>query len=174
MDLENMKPNVIVICGPTALGKTAVAIELAAVFNGEIVGADSMQIYRYMDIGTAKPSSSEQFRVTHHMIDIVDPDQHFNAQKYAQMAREKIMELASQDSVPFVVGGTGLYIKALVHGLFKAGPANHDVRRRLQEKQKSTVSNFFTNGWVAGILTLLKEYIPLILTGLLEPLKYAK
>ncbi len=134
MDLENMKPNVIVICGPTALGKTAVAIELAAVFNGEIVGADSMQIYRYMDIGTAKPSSSEQFRVTHHMIDIVDPDQHFNAQKYAQMAREKIMELASQDSVPFVVGGTGLYIKALVHGLFKAGPANHDVRRRLQEK----------------------------------------
>ena len=100
-----MKPNVIVICGPTALGKTSVAIELAAVFNGEIISADSMQIYRYMDIGTAKPSVSEQSRVPHHMIDIVDPDQPFDAQKYAKMARERIMELVSQDSVPFVVGG---------------------------------------------------------------------
>jgi len=137
MDFEHMKPNVIVICGPTASGKTSVAIELAAVFNGEIIGADSMQVYRYMDIGTAKPLASEQSRVPHHMIDIVDPDQPFDAQKYAKMAREKIMELVSQDSVPFVVGGTGLYIKALVHGLFKARSANRDVRRRLQEKAET-------------------------------------
>ena len=81
-----VKPNVIVICGPTALGKTSIAIDLARTFNGEIIGADSMQIYRHMNIGTAKPTPDEQSRVPHHMIDIVDPDEPFDARRFAIMA----------------------------------------------------------------------------------------
>ncbi|MBW2711489.1 MAG: tRNA (adenosine(37)-N6)-dimethylallyltransferase MiaA, partial [Deltaproteobacteria bacterium] len=77
MGAKIIKPKIIIICGPTALGKTAIAISLAETFNGEIVGADSMQVYKYMDIGTAKPTHDEQSRVTHHMIDIVVPDEHF-------------------------------------------------------------------------------------------------
>jgi tRNA dimethylallyltransferase len=137
-----MKPNVIVICGPTALGKTATAIELAEIFNGEIVGADSMQIYRDMNIGTAKPSPQELARVRHHLIDIADPDQHFDAKQYAQTAHTKIVELVSQAIVPFVVGGTGLYIKALVHGLFMAESANDDLRTRLKEEAQSHDTEF--------------------------------
>lgn len=137
-----MKPNVIVICGPTALGKTTTAIELAEIFNGEIVSADSMQIYRYMNIGTAKPSPQELARVRHHLIDIADPDQHFDAKQYAKTAHKKIMELVSRATVPFVVGGTGLYIKALVHGLFMAEPANDDIRTRLKKESQTHGTDF--------------------------------
>lgn len=129
-----VKSKVIVICGPTALGKTSVGIELATAFNGEIIGADSMQIYRYMDIGTAKPTPYEKSCAPHHLIDIVDPDEHFDAKKYSKMAHEKIMELHGQGIIPFVVGGTGLYIKALVQGLFKVRPADHEVRMRLKQE----------------------------------------
>ncbi|OEU74433.1 MAG: tRNA (adenosine(37)-N6)-dimethylallyltransferase MiaA [Desulfuromonadales bacterium C00003093] len=134
MNPDVVKPNVIVICGPTALGKTAVALELARVFNGEIIGADSMQIYRYMDIGTAKPTPYEQASIPHHMIDIVDPDESFSAMQYAKMAHEEIMKLHAQGITPFVVGGTGFYIKALVHGLFMARPVDTDIRMRLKEE----------------------------------------
>jgi tRNA dimethylallyltransferase len=129
-----VKPNVIVICGPTALGKTSIAIDLARTFNGEIVGADSMQIYRNMNIGTAKPTPYEQSRVPHHMIDIVDPDEPFDARRFAIMAHEKIMDLHARRVTPFVIGGTGLYIKALLHGLFEAMPADRDVRARLKQE----------------------------------------
>ncbi len=129
-----VQPNVIVICGPTALGKTSIAINLAKTFNGEIIGADSMQIYRHMNIGTAKPTPDEQSRVPHHMIDIVDPDEPFDARQFAIIAHEKIMNLHARSITPFVVGGTGLYIKALVHGLFEAKPADSDVRMRLKQE----------------------------------------
>jgi tRNA dimethylallyltransferase len=129
-----VKPNVIVICGPTALGKTSIAIDLARTFNGEIVGADSMQIYRHMNIGTAKPTPDEQSRVPHHMIDIVDPDEPFDARQFAIMAHEKIMDLHARGVSPFVIGGTGLYIKALLHGLFEAMPADPDVRTSLKQE----------------------------------------
>jgi len=142
MKFFNVKPNVIVICGPTALGKTAAAIELAKTVSCEVIGADSMQVYRYMNIGTAKPTAHEQSCVTHHMIDIVDPDEHFDARKYAEMAQEKILKLFPQGILPVVVGGTGLYIKALVHGLFEAGPADHVIRRRLKEEAKTHGSDF--------------------------------
>ncbi|MDH3566401.1 MAG: tRNA (adenosine(37)-N6)-dimethylallyltransferase MiaA, partial [Desulfobacteraceae bacterium] len=108
MGAKIFKPKIIIICGPTALGKTATAMGLAETFNGEIVGADSMQVYKYMDIGTAKPTRDEQSRVTHHMIDIVVPDEHFDTKAYARLAREKVMELNSQGITPFIVGGTGL------------------------------------------------------------------
>ena len=125
-------PKVIVICGPTALGKTSTAIYLAEHFHGEIIGADSMQIYRYMDIGTAKPTVDEQARIKHHMIDFIDPDEHFDARKYATLSREKVMELHGQKIIPFVVGGTGLYIKAFLHGLFETEGPDSDIRRRLK------------------------------------------
>jgi tRNA dimethylallyltransferase len=136
------KPNIIVICGPTGLGKTAVSIDLALAFHGEIIGADSMQIYRYMDIGTAKPTLNEQAQVHHHLIDIVDPDEPFDAAMFAKMAGERIMTLHAEGMVPFVVGGTGLYIKALVHGLSHAGPADTDVRKRLKEAELLHGSGF--------------------------------
>jgi len=118
------------------LGKTSVAINLAGAFNGEIIGADSMQIYRHMDIGTAKPTTDEQSRVAHHMIDLINPDEHFDARQFAEMANEKIIKLYASGVTPFVVGGTGLYIKALVHGLFKAGRADIRARERLQEQAR--------------------------------------
>ena len=134
MYFKGVTPKVIVICGPTALGKTSAAIHLAKHFGGEIIGADSMQVYRYMDIGTAKPTMDEQARVKHHLIDVIDPDEHFDARKYAALSREKVMDLHGQKIIPFVVGGTGLYIKALFHGLFKTEALDSDVRSCLKSE----------------------------------------
>jgi len=134
MSSETEKPKIIIICGPTGIGKTAVAVDLAQHFSGQIIGADSMQIYKYMDIGTAKPTAEEQNRVAHHMIDIAEPDETFDAARYAGLARAKIFALNQQNITPFVVGGTGLYIKALLYGLFNAAVSDPDVRRRLKEE----------------------------------------
>ncbi len=128
------KTKVVVICGPTGVGKTATAIELARRFNGEIISADSMQVYRRLDIGTAKPTAAERARVAHHMIDIVDPDEEFNARLFSQQGRGVIAELHRRERTPFVVGGTGLYIKALLHGLFAAGPVAPEIRSRLKKQ----------------------------------------
>ena len=128
------KPKIIVICGPTGIGKTAVGIALAAKLGGEIISADSMQIYRYMDIGTAKPTVEEQSRVRHHMIDIVDPDEDFDAVRFAQMAREKVTQMHQKGVLPVVVGGTGLYIKALLQGLFQSNPVDPEIRERLKQE----------------------------------------
>ena len=128
---------IIVICGPTGSGKTSFAINLARQFNGEIVGADSMQIYRRMDIGTAKPTPAERAVVPHHMIDIVDPDQDFDAAAYAKMATGIIRQTIARGCTVFVVGGTGFYIKALIHGLFEKGPSDPAVRRRLLQQAEA-------------------------------------
>jgi len=134
MNTVKLKPNVIVICGPTGVGKTSVGIELAKRFNGEIISSDSMQIYRYMDIGTAKSSGAEQAAVAHHMIDIINPDELFDAEMYSKAAREKLNHLHVQDITPFVVGGTGFYIKALEHGLFNPGLSDPDIKDRLRKE----------------------------------------
>lgn len=125
------KPKVVVICGPTGIGKTSVGILLSEKFAGEIISADSMQIYRYMDIGTAKPTTKEQNRIAHHMIDIVDPDEDFDAVQFTKMARGKVRQLHQSGVMPFVVGGTGLYIKALLQGLFHSNPVDPKIRERL-------------------------------------------
>ena len=130
-------PKIVVIVGPTGSGKTGFAIGLARRFYGEIVGADSMQIYRCMDIGTAKPTPAEQAAAPHHMIDIVDPDQDFDAATYAKMATDIIFQIISRGRTAFVVGGTGFYIKALIHGLFEEGPSDPAVRRRLRQQVES-------------------------------------
>jgi tRNA dimethylallyltransferase len=98
---RNSTNKIVVICGPTGSGKTAVAIDLARRFGGEIVGADSMQIYRYMDIGTAKPTPAEQAAAPHHMIDIVDPDEDFDAAAYAKMATEVIYGIIDRGGCPW-------------------------------------------------------------------------
>jgi tRNA dimethylallyltransferase len=128
----------IVICGPTGVGKTGFAIRLAQRIGGEIVGADSMQIYRGMDIGTAKPSASEQAAVPHHMVDIVNPDEDFDAAEYGRRAEKCVAALISGGVTPFVVGGTGLYIKALIYGLTGAAASDSQVHDRLEAELDRT------------------------------------
>jgi tRNA dimethylallyltransferase len=134
MGLKKIKPMAIIICGPTGIGKTSFAIQLAKLFKGEIVGADSMQIYRHMDIGTAKPTPAERSMIRHHMVDIVDPDEPFDAETYATQALSIVMALQKQEVLPFVVGGTGLYIKSLLYGLFDTRPADKEIRIRLKQE----------------------------------------
>ena len=134
MNSDQKKSKVIVVCGPTGVGKTSATIEIAKEFNGEIINADSMQIYRHMDIGTAKPTHKEQACVKHHMIDIVNPDEPFDAAKFAEMARKIIAQLYKQSITPFIVGGTGFYIKALLYGLFQTEPVDPDFRLRLKNE----------------------------------------
>ena len=114
---ENKKPKVIVIVGPTASGKTATSIKVAKELNGEIVSADSMQIYKDMNIGTAKPTKEEMDGIKHYMIDIVSPDEIFNVAKYKEMAEKAIEDILSENKIPIVVGGTGLYIDKLINGV---------------------------------------------------------
>ena len=101
-----------------------------------------MQIYRYMDIGTAKPTPEEQAAVTHYMVDIIDPDEPFDAKQYAMMAQDKIEQLHIKGVIPFIVGGTGLYIKALVQGLFNEGLSDANIREKLKQKADAKGSNF--------------------------------
>ena len=109
------KEKVIVICGPTASGKTALSIELAKKINGEIVSCDSMQIYKEMDIGTAKPTKEEMQGIKHYMIDIVSPDERYSVADYKKEAKKAIKEILSKGKVPIVVGGTGLYVDSLIY-----------------------------------------------------------
>ncbi len=112
----------VVIVGPTAVGKSALALELASVIDGEIVSADSRQVFRYLDIGTAKPTMDERARVPHHLLDVADPDEPFDVARYRRLALDAIAEITARSRPVVVCGGTGLYIRALLHGLF-AGPA---------------------------------------------------
>lgn len=113
---------IITICGPTGIGKTGFAIFLARSFNGEIIGADAMQIYKHMDIGTAKPDASERAQVPHHLVDFLDPTQDFDAGQYVKMADQVVDALGQKNRIPIVAGGTGLYIRALLYGLFRSQP----------------------------------------------------
>ncbi len=129
---------VVALVGPTAVGKTVLSLRLADLLKAEIVGADSMQVYRGMDIGTAKPSPEERAAVVHHLIDIVYPDEAFHAKRYQQEADRTVEELRRRGKVPLVVGGTGLYIKALFHGLFDDPPRheNESWRQRMEPYQR--------------------------------------
>ena len=128
------KPKIIVICGPTAIGKTSTAIRLAQEVGGEIISADSVQIYRYMDIGTAKPTEDEKKTMPHHLIDIVDPNEPFDAAMFAQRAHMIVLDLVKKNKVPIVAGGTGFYIKSLLYGLFEKEPVDQSVRDRLKKE----------------------------------------
>ncbi len=126
-----MKPAVIFIVGPTAVGKTRLALLLAQKIDAEIVSADSRQIYKYMDIGTAKPGREDLAQAPHHFIDILYPDEDYNAGRYAKDARKTIKEIVERGKTPLVVGGSGLYIKALIDGIFESPEVDPQVRRKV-------------------------------------------
>ena len=128
-----MKPPLLVIAGPTGVGKTAAAVALAARTPIEIVSADSRQGYRGMDVGTAKPTREARAAVPHHLIDVSDPDDRYHAARFAREARAAIDAIRSRGRLPVVVGGTGLYIRALVRGLDPAPPADPILRQELYE-----------------------------------------
>ena len=143
---NNMKPKVIIITGPTASGKTSLSIELAKKINGEIICADSMQVYKQMNIGTAKPTLDEMKGIKHYMLDVVNPDEDFNVAKYKELAEKCIDEILNKDKVPILVGGTGLYIESLIKNIkFSKTNIDNDYRNKLtklaQEKGNEYIYN---------------------------------
>lgn len=131
---KNERHKVLIIVGPTASGKTDLAVRLAEQLGGEIVNADSMQVYRGMDIGTAKPSPELRKRVPHHLIDIREPDMDFSASDFRQEAARAIADIAGRGKRPIIVGGTGLYIRALLRGLVDSPSGAGKVRGELEEE----------------------------------------
>ncbi|WP_039066691.1 tRNA (adenosine(37)-N6)-dimethylallyltransferase MiaA [Staphylococcus shinii] len=127
--MQNDKPFLIVLVGPTAVGKTEFSIELAKKVNGEIISGDSMQVYKQMDIGTAKITQDEMSGIPHHMIDILEPDENFSAYEFKNRAQRLIKEITARGHVPIIAGGTGLYIQSLIH--------NYDFEDETISEQKS-------------------------------------
>jgi len=134
------RPPLVIVTGPTAAGKTAIGIRLARRFDGEILNADSMQVYRYLDIGTAKPTLGERAEVPHHLIDIVAPDVQYNAGRYSHDARRAARDVQRRGRVVFLVGGTGLYIRVFLEGLLAGGGADPERRRALEEEHRAAVA----------------------------------
>jgi tRNA dimethylallyltransferase len=130
--LADAKLRVPVLVGPTAVGKTAVAVALADHLPIEIISADSRQVYRRLDIGTAKPTKKERARVPHHLLDVVDPGHRYSAGRFARDAARAIDEVRERGTLPIIVGGTGLYIRALAEGLFKEPPLDPTRRHALE------------------------------------------
>jgi tRNA dimethylallyltransferase len=126
--------SLIVICGATATGKSDLAVALAKEINAEIVNADSMQVYKGMDIGTAKPSKAEQAEVVHHLIDVLDPSQNYSAAQFASDAKELISAIKQRGNIPLIVGGTMLYWRAWVYGFSNLPAANPEVRAQLDRE----------------------------------------
>jgi len=124
-------PDIVIIAGPTASGKTAIGIELAQRLNGEVLSADARQIYRYMDIGTAKPTARERAAARHHLIDFIEPDGHYSAGQFAEDAGRVIGDLQGRGKLPIVVGGAGLYMRALIDGFSPMPEVPKHIRTRL-------------------------------------------
>ncbi|MBI2054513.1 MAG: tRNA (adenosine(37)-N6)-dimethylallyltransferase MiaA [Candidatus Sungbacteria bacterium] len=143
------KPKLIVILGPTASGKSALAVKLAKKFRGEVISADSRQIYKGLNIGTGKITKREMRGVPHHLLDIVSPRQNFSAAEYAKKAHALIREINKRNRIPMLVGGTGLYIDAVARGMvFPEVPPNHKLRKKLSKKG------------AAGLFKMLKRLDP--------------
>ncbi len=128
------RPPLIVICGPTAVGKTALALQLAGRYPIEVISADSRQVYRLMDIGTAKPTPEERVAVPHHLLGVVWPDEPFDAARYAELAATAIDGVLARGKIPVLVGGTGLYIRVLTEGLAEVPPADCALRAHLHQE----------------------------------------
>jgi tRNA dimethylallyltransferase len=135
-------PLLVVVLGPTASGKTALSLALAERFQGEIVNCDSVAMYRGFDVGTAKPSAAERARAPHHLIDCVEPLSYMTAGEYARQARQVVEEIKARGNLPIVVGGTGLYLRALLEGLFPGPQRSEGLRERLRERASSRGSGY--------------------------------
>ena len=136
-----MRP-LIILLGATGSGKTALSLSLAESFGGEILSCDSVAVYRYMELGTAKPSAAERQMVPHHCLDLYDPDEACTAGDYARHAREALAGIVSRGGLPIVSGGTGLYLRALTDGLSPTPPADEALRRRLRARAATKGSNY--------------------------------
>lgn len=131
---NNLNRKFLVICGPTASGKTSLSLEIAKKYNGEIISADSMQIYRYLDIGTAKITPDQMQGISHHMIDILDPDESYSVAQYQEQAFDIIDDVISRGKLPIVCGGTGLYVNSLIYNYdFCNAQPDYQFRQKLQE-----------------------------------------
>ena len=140
--MGNEAPKVVIITGPTAVGKSSLGHRLAKTLGGEILNADSMQVYRYLDIGTAKPGPEERREVPYHLIDIRDPDQSFQAADFRNLALEAISGLAARQKPIMVIGGTGLYLRVLQRGLFPCPEPKPEIRQRWADQAAGQGENF--------------------------------
>jgi tRNA dimethylallyltransferase len=143
-------PLLIALVGPTAAGKSALALRLALAGGGEIVSCDSLQVYRGFDVGSAKPTADERARVPHHLLDVVDPDAPFSAADYARLARTALGSIRQRGAAPIVVGGTGLYLRALLRGLF-TGPSRDDALRARLEAMGERYGQARLHRWLARV-----------------------
>ncbi len=145
-----LEPLAILLLGPTGSGKTALSLALGERFGGEIISCDSVAVYRGMDLGTAKPSPEERARLSHHLIDVADPDQPFTAGEYSRQARAALRDIAGRGKLPIVTGGTGLYLRALTEGLFAGPSRQEDLRTKLRTSAEKRGS-----AWLHRVLTRL-------------------
>jgi tRNA dimethylallyltransferase len=149
-DDEQKDALVLIVLGPTGSGKTALAVELAERFGGEIVSCDSVAVYRGMELGTAKPTAEERARVRHHLIDVATPDEPFTAGEYSRQARAALAEIKGRGKLPIVAGGSGLYLRALTEGLFAAPARQEGLRARLERSRRR-----FGEAWLHRVLERL-------------------
>ena len=139
-NIKNEKPKIVVICGPTASGKTALGIQVAQQANGEIISSDSMQIYKDMDIGTAKPTEEERAQAVHYLVDFVSPDERYSVADFKKDATEKIEDILSRGKLPIIVGGTGLYVNSLIHNIeYKEEITDIEYRNELEKVDLETL-----------------------------------
>ncbi len=146
LDVGNRnEQKIIVTVGPTCSGKTYLALKLAEILATEIISADSRQIYKHLNVGTAKPTAEELKKVKHHFIDILNPDKDYNVSQFEKDAKGIIDKLNSQQKIPIVVGGSGLYIKALIDGIFETANKDEEYRKELLQKRKQFGNDFLYN-----------------------------
>lgn len=134
--------NILIILGPTAVGKSRLGIALAKKFSGEIINADSMQAYKGLDIGTAKVPFENRQGIMHHLLDIIEPDERFSAGRFMRLAEAAIDAIVKRDNLPIIIGGTGLYIRALLKGLFSSPPRNKTLSQRLAQIAEKKGTNY--------------------------------
>jgi len=130
----NNCPNIPILTGPTAVGKTATSLRLAEMLQGEIISIDSRQLYKYLDIGTAKPTLREQATIPHHLIDLYEPTKQVSAGEYRRLAVDRVEKILDRGKLPIFVGGSGMYIKAITHGIFKESTSNPKIRQALLQE----------------------------------------
>jgi tRNA dimethylallyltransferase len=137
-----LDPLLVVVLGPTGSGKTTLSLALAEFFHGEVVNCDSVAMYREFEIGTAKPTLSDRARAPHHLLDVVDPTGYITAGEYARLARQTLAEIKARENLPVVVGGTGLYLRALLDGLFSGPQRSEELRERLRQSVEQNGADY--------------------------------
>lgn len=157
--------SLVIVLGPTATGKTALAIELAQALNTEIINFDSVQVYRHMDIGTAKPSKDQLSQVPHHLIDCCEPNESFTAGDFRRRALEILLELSKTKKAAVLVGGTGFYLQALLKGMYPVTSTDEEVKLQIQERFEKRDEKHSTKPSLKWTLNMLRRFIPMTPTG---------